>query len=91
MGISKLEHYPKRINMKLENAYKDGNTPKVTLNAVDGDLIVDLQTMKEYPVSDPTDQSDVVRRELMKGKSTIQLFIHCHHLHQLTLNENEFK
>ncbi|KAK3094771.1 hypothetical protein FSP39_006012 [Pinctada imbricata] len=66
-GVCKLEHYPKRINMQLENAYKNNNTDKVTLNANDGDLIVDLQTMKEYPVSDPSDKADVVRKELLKG------------------------
>ena len=56
--------------MKLEDAYKNGNIPQVTLKAVDGDLIVDLQNMKEYPANDPTDVADVIRKELLQGDKT---------------------
>ncbi|XP_061194327.1 protein mono-ADP-ribosyltransferase PARP14-like [Saccostrea echinata] len=65
-GIDKLEDYPERQNMYLENAYKKKQNI-VKLKAVDGDIIVDLTTMKEYPADDPTQTDNVVRKEKATG------------------------
>ncbi|XP_056005276.1 protein mono-ADP-ribosyltransferase PARP14-like isoform X3 [Ostrea edulis] len=65
-GLDKLEEYPERQNMYLETAYKKKEN-QVKLRTEDGDIIVDLTTMKEYPADDPSHKDNVVRKEKVTG------------------------
>lgn len=66
--IQKLQDFPQRENMYIENAYRK-NESEVRLR--DTGMVVDLTTMKIYPENQPTKQENVVRKEKFKGQSTI--------------------
>lgn len=66
--IQKLQDFPQRENMYIENAYKKSQN-EVMLE--DTGMVVDLTTMKIYPKNQPTKQENVVRKEKFKGQSTI--------------------
>lgn len=66
--IQKLQDFPQRENMYIENAYRK-NESEVRLR--DTGMVVDLTTMKIYPENQPTKQENVVRKEKFKGKSAI--------------------
>lgn len=66
--IQKLQDFPQRENMYIENAYKK-NQNEVKLE--DTGMVVDLTTMKIYPKNQQTQQENVVRKEKFKGQSTI--------------------
>lgn len=62
--IQKLQDFPQRENMYIENAYRK-NESEVRLR--DTGMVVDLTTMKIYPENQPTKQENVVRKEKFKG------------------------
>lgn len=66
--IQKLQDFPQRENMYIENAYRK-NESEVRLR--DTGMVVDLTTMKIYPENQPTKQENVVRKEKFKGQSAI--------------------
>lgn len=66
--IQKLQDFPQRENMFIENAYKK-NKNEVKLE--DTGMVVDLTTMKIYPENQPTKKENVVRKEKLKGQSAI--------------------
>lgn len=66
--IQKLQDFPQRENMYIENAYRK-NESEVRLR--DTGMVVDLTTMKIYPENQTTKQENVVRKEKFKGQSTI--------------------
>lgn len=66
--IQKLQDFPQRENMYIENAYRK-NESEVRLR--DTGMVVDLTTMKIYPENQTTKQENVVRKEKFKGKSAI--------------------
>lgn len=66
--IQKLQDFPQRENMYIENAYRK-NESEVRLR--DTGMVVDLTTMKIYPENQPTKQENVVRKEKLKGQSAI--------------------
>lgn len=54
--------------MHLENAHRGtSKRSDVDFEASGVKYIIDLNTMKEYPVNDPTDTVEVIRREKLKG------------------------
>lgn len=66
--IQKLQDFPQRENMYIENAYRK-NESEVRLR--DTGMVVDLTTMKIYPENQTTKQENVVRKEKFKGQSAI--------------------
>ncbi|XP_063432104.1 protein mono-ADP-ribosyltransferase PARP14-like [Mytilus trossulus] len=74
-GKQLLTPYPDLINMHLENAHRGtSKRSDVDFYSASGDkYIIELNTMKEYPVNDPTDTVEVIRREKLKGGDIFSL------------------
>ncbi|XP_052099784.1 protein mono-ADP-ribosyltransferase PARP14-like [Mytilus californianus] len=74
-GKQLLREYPRLINMHLENAHRgiSGRSDVDFQEASGIKYIIDLNTMKEYPVNDPTDTVEVIRREKLKDAETFNL------------------
>ncbi|CAG2237179.1 PARP10_14_15 [Mytilus edulis] len=73
-GKQLLTPYPDLINMHLENAHRGtSGRSDVDFEASGVKYIIDLNTMKEYPVNDPTDTVEVIRREKLKGADIFSL------------------
>ncbi|XP_071171398.1 protein mono-ADP-ribosyltransferase PARP14-like [Mytilus edulis] len=73
-GKQFLTPYPDLINMHLENAHRGtSGRSDVDFEASGVKYIIDLNTMKEYPVNDPTDTEEVIRREKLKGADIFSL------------------
>ncbi|CAC5406006.1 unnamed protein product [Mytilus coruscus] len=73
-GKQFLQEYPDLINMHLENAHRGiSGRSDVDFEASGVKYVIDLNTMKEYPVNDPTDTVEVIRREKLKDAETFNL------------------
>jgi hypothetical protein len=66
-GTVKKE-YEGKLNRHIEEAFK-AEERNVKFSDNDGNVfVIDFDSMKEYPQSDPTDTVNVIRNITMKGK-----------------------
>ncbi|KAJ8317330.1 hypothetical protein KUTeg_005234 [Tegillarca granosa] len=70
MDRVKLIPYSSKINLKIEQAFRDKNVKVVEFLSNDGNVHkVDLKRMHEYPAHNTADRVDVVRREKMAASA----------------------
>lgn len=68
-----LVKYTPLLNLAIEKAFKD---PQPSYQFKDSEgvaYIVDFAAMEEYPVDNKEDTVKVIRRDLIKGKSSLYL------------------